>query len=479
MMKSPLEQDIGGGITPAAQKPAELYQVASRWHLYTGLVVGPFLMVLALTGLIMMLSALTSGVNGELIPVKSEAGKAPVSLSVQEKTARQILPHGSVIEVLVGQEQLNANVFAIEQPGVGTMMVAVNPFSPEVIRAWWQGDRLYDIAKSIHSTLMLGTVGDIVLEVVAGFGVLLLISGCYLWWPHGGGLYASFVPNFKRRGRGFWRELHQVIGVYSAAFILLFLLSGMSWTGIWGGKFVQAWNTFPAEKWGMTFVNDDHHSSSDTERLSPVPWTLEQSPVPKSLSHHHRETVKASTALNIEGVNKVGIETGFGGRYRIKYPQSAEGVWTISQDTMNGDAKNPFSDRTVHIDQYSGDLLADIQFSQYPLGGKVMAVSIPLHMGLMGHANIALNLLVCIAVLSLPAVGIYLWWKRTTRHPETQLATNVLDTNKKLQSGKVVLWCVGVAFPMVGLSLIILWITDYFVVQKLKNAREKRLREIA
>lgn len=475
----PVDQITGEFIKPASPKPTELYRVAARWHLYTGLAVGPFLIVLALTGLIMMLSTLVSGVNGELIPVKSETGKAPTSLAQQEKVARQALPHGSVIEVLIGQEQQYANVFAVKQPDVGTQMVAVNPFTLEVTSTWWQGDRLYDIAKSIHSTLMLGTFGDLVLETAAGFGVLLLISGCYLWWPRGRGVLSSFVPRFKLRGRAFWRELHQVIGVYSAAFILLFLLSGMSWTGVWGGKLIQAWNTFPADKWAMASVDQEHHNSPDSEGLSPSPWTLAHSPTPKSSDHHGEETDKASGVLNLNDVKILGSKVGFAGRYRIKYPQGQEGVWTISQDTMNGDAHDPFSDRTVHIDQYSGRVLADVQFSQYPLGGKVMAVSIPLHMGLLGFANVALNLLACIAVLCLPAVGIYLWWKRTTRHSVSQFAKEVPGTNAGLQSGKAVLWIIGVAFPMVGVCLISLWMIDLLIVRKLKNVREKRLREIA
>lgn len=473
-MKVPDNQIPDGSNSPAFARPTELYRVATRWHLYTGLIIGPFLITLAITGLIMMFSTVISGVNGELIHVGVESGRTPISLLEQEKNARMALPSGDVVEAIIGQEHQYANVFAVERSGVGTMMVAINPFTDEIIRTWWQGDRLYDFAKSIHSTLMLGTLGDLILETAAGFGVLLLISGCYLWWPRDRKLAACFKPRFKLRGRAFWRDLHQVIGVYSAAFILLFLLSGMSWTGVWGGKFVQAWNTFPADKWGMTSVDQKHHGSSVSEGLSPVPWTLEQTPAPTSASHHHSGHPKV---LDIASVNQLGTEIGFKGRYRIKYPQSSEGVWTISQDTMNGDAENPFSDRTVHIDQYSGDLLADIQFSQYPVVGKVMAVSIPLHMGLMGYANIALNLLVCIAVLCLPAMGLYLWWRRASHYSANLLTQTGGVANKDLRVGKVLLWCLSLAFPLIGLALIFLWLIDFLIIRKIKSAREQRLRQ--
>jgi len=69
----------------------------------------------------------------------------------------------------------DANVFALKQSGVGTMMLAVHPFDGEIIRTWWQSDRLYGRAKSIHSTLMFGSLGDLISETAAGFRV-----GCYL-----------------------------------------------------------------------------------------------------------------------------------------------------------------------------------------------------------------------------------------------------------------------------------------------------------
>jgi uncharacterized iron-regulated membrane protein len=32
---------------------------------------------------------------------------------------------------------------------------------------------------------MIGTVGDRLVELAAGWGIVLVVSGLYLWWPRG------------------------------------------------------------------------------------------------------------------------------------------------------------------------------------------------------------------------------------------------------------------------------------------------------
>lgn len=50
----------------------------------------------------------------------------------------------------------------------------------------------------------------------------------------------SIVPNLAARGRALWKSLHQTAATRMALVLVFFLLSGLAWAGIWGGKFVQA-----------------------------------------------------------------------------------------------------------------------------------------------------------------------------------------------------------------------------------------------
>ncbi len=81
-------------------------------------------------------------------------------------------------------------------------------------------------------------------------------------------------------------------------------------------------------------------------------------------------------------------------------PADEKGVWTLSQDSMSYDSTNPTADRTVHVDQYTGKILADVKFADYPFLGKLMAVGIALHEGQLGWWNVALNALFCLSVVS-------------------------------------------------------------------------------
>lgn len=113
---------------------------------------------------------------------------------------------------------------------------------------------------------------------------------------------------------------------------------------------MQAWSTFPAEKWNNVPLSDKTHAD-----LNPgyklMPWAIEKTPLPLSGS------LAGSDGL-AEGV-PVTIDTG---------------VWTLNRDSMSLDSTNPLQDRTVHIDQYTGKILADVGFADYSVPGKTMAV---------------------------------------------------------------------------------------------------------
>ena len=94
-----------------------------------------------------------------------------------------------------------------------------------------------------------------------------------------------------------------------------------------------------------------------------------------------------------------GRAIGFDGRFQIAAPAGEEGVWTLSQDSMSYDSTNPTADRTVHVDQYTGRILADVKFADYPFLGKVMAVGIALHEGQLGWWNVVLNALFWVPIL--------------------------------------------------------------------------------
>ena len=57
---------------------------------------------------------------------------------------------------------------------------------------------------------------------------------------------------------------------------------------------------------------------------------------------------------------------------------------------MSYDGASPTLDRTVHVDQYTGKVLADVRYADYGVAAKAMAVGIALHEGQLGWWNFAI-----------------------------------------------------------------------------------------
>lgn len=453
----------------AAPTKDMFYRAAWRWHFYAGLFVAPFMIILAVTGMMMMYIGYVDGRDGEKITVP--VGVERLAVSEQAAAALASIPDSSLVEWLKPRTDANVSVFRVRHGDIQSM-VAVDPYTGDVVDTWVRRDGWYDFADGIHSDLLLGTTGDRILEIAAGFGIVLVITGLYLWWPRDRGLLRSLLPDLSKHGREKWRELHASFGILVSVFLILFLITGMSWTGIWGSKLVQAWSTFPAEKWNNVPLSDDTHASMNHGNLSDVPWALEQTPMPASGSDVGVTGTPVGQPVNIDTVAALAGQLGFDARFRVAYPRGDTGVWTINQDTMSADAEDPFADKTVHVDQYTGKVLADVRFADYSLAGKSMAVGIPMHMGLMGLWNLVLNTLICLVVIFLSISGLVMWWVRRPKGSALRVfAPKTPENLPHWRGAMIVMLFVAMAFPLVGITLIVVLTLDYLVVKRVPTLR--------
>ncbi|MGH1413598.1 MAG: PepSY-associated TM helix domain-containing protein [Pelagimonas sp.] len=444
----------------------KLYFAAWRWHFYVGLFVIPFLTVLAITGMSMLWIAWIDGRDGERTGVIPQQIVQPVS--VQAEAAMGAIPDGVLKQYVAPRTADVAALFRVDA-GEDAIMVAVDPYTAQVIETFPRRSGWYDFVDQIHSDLMLGVTGDRMLEAAASLSLVLIATGLYMWWPREGGWRKALIPSLGR-GRALWKSWHGAIGMWLSLFLVFFLISGLAWAGIWGGKFVQAWSQFPAEKWDNVPLSDELHASMNHNRRE-VPWALEQTPMPASGSQAGLTGVEGQVTLDT--VDAFAREIGFEARYQLNVPQSATGVWTLSRDSMNTDSTDPMSDRTVHIDQYTGKILADVRYADYALAGKAMAVGIALHMGTLGLWSVLANTLVCLAVLGLCISSVVLWWKRRPAQAG-RLAAPPMPHEMPLWQGAVLVGLgVSMAFPMAGLALLSVLAVDTLVLSRLPKVRAR------
>jgi uncharacterized iron-regulated membrane protein len=450
-----------GVDTPAAGNAAsKLYFAVWRWHFYAGLYVIPFLCMLAITGLIMLWISVLSGIGDEKMTVTPTG--TPLAVSALQAAAEAAVPGAKATQYVAPLSPEHVATFAVATDEASTG-VTLNPYTAEVLNTFPWRAGWYDFATEIHGTLLIGNTGDWLIEAAASLGLLLCVTGIYMHWPRNGTTWAKTLrPQTAAKGRALWKSLHGVVGLWVSLILVVFLISGLSWAGIWGSKFVQAWSTFPAEKWDNVPLSDDTHASMNHGAAKEVPWGLEQTPLPESGS---LAGVTAITGpVSTDTVAAFADSLGFVYRYQIMLPKDGVGVWTIAHDSMSNDGPDPAADRTIHIDQYTGNVLADVRYADYSAYAKAMAWGIAFHEGDLGVWNIALNTLFCLSVIFLSLSGLVMWWKRRPAGA-ARLAAPPRPAEVPYAKGAILITlALSLAFPMLGLTLLAVIAIDLIVL---------------
>ncbi|WP_170610814.1 PepSY-associated TM helix domain-containing protein [Ruegeria arenilitoris] len=442
----------------------KLYFAAWRWHFFAGLFVIPFLMTHAITGMMMLWISWIDGRDGERTQVAPQI--TPAAISALAEAATAAVPEGVLKQYVAPRREDLAALFRVDSNGDATM-VAVDPYTAKVIETFPRRSGWYDFFDNIHSDLKLGTVGDRILETAASISLVLIATGIFMWWPRGTSLRSVLVPSLTR-GRALWKSLHGAVGIWISLVLFFFLVSGLSWAGIWGGKIVQAWSQFPAEKWENIPLSDETHASMNHERRE-VPWALEKTPMPASGGSSG--LVGILGPVTMDSVDRFAREIGFDARYQLNLPQGENGVWTLSRDSMSTDSNSPTTDRTVHIDQYTGKILVDVRYEDYSLAGKAMAVGIALHMGTLGLWSVLANTIFCLCVLFMCVTSIVLWVKRRPVNAR-RLAAPPMPSELHVWQGAVTVGlALSLAFPMAGVAILTVLLFDAFVLTYLPRVR--------
>ena len=422
--------------------------------------------MLAATGLIMLWISWSAGVGGERATVTPQG--EPLAVSALQQAVERTVSGGSAAQYIepLDVDRVATFVLSVDE---ATTAVLVNPYTSEILQtfAWRAG--WYDFFNKIHGTLLLGTLGDLLIEIAASLAIIMVATGLYLHWPrNGAGWRDTLLPRLSARGRTFWKSLHGALGLWISAILVVFLISGLSWAGVWGERMVQAWNTFPAEKWGAP-LSDDTHASMNHEGVHEVPWGLEQAPLPASGSLAGIDAIEGD--VTIDSVADFARSLGFVGRFQVNIPSDDTGVWTISHDSMSNDGPDPSADRTLHIDQYSGNVLADVRYSDYSAYAKAMAWGIAFHEGDLGVWNLVLNTVFCLSVIVVSLSGLVMWWKRRPSNAARLAAPprpRDLPTWKAAAALVVVL---GIAFPMAGLAILVALLVDFTLLRFMPRMR--------
>ncbi|SDG83791.1 PepSY-associated TM helix domain-containing protein [Pseudomonas abietaniphila] len=435
------------------------YNLAWRWHFYAGLFVAPFMIMLSLTGMVYLFKPqLDSLMYHDLLTVKP--AHHMLSADEQQQRVLEAYPHVLISKYLPPANAESSAQFVIKQEG-REVNLFIDPYSGKVLGTQDAKNNLQAMARAIHGELLIGTVGDRLVEMAAGWGIVLVVSGVYLWWPRGRSPAGVLWPRITARGRVLWRDLHAVTGFWGSVALLFMLLSGMTWTGMWGKVYADVWNTFPAAMWNDVPKSEKQAGDLNSASVQTVPWAMENTPMPVSggdhaehMKHGGMSSAPASPTITLQRVVDIASERKIEPGYSITPPKTADGVFTVSVF-----ADDPRNDATLHVDQYNGKVLADVRYTDYSAVSKATELGVMLHEGKMfGWVNQLLILFVCLMVLLSSVSGIVIWWKR---RPQNGFGVPPLRHDLprwKIATGVMI--ALGVAFPLVGISMLAVWMLD-------------------
>lgn len=457
-----------------AEPPSNrFYRTVWRWHFYAGLFVIPFMMILSITGIIYLFKP---QLDAAMYHQNMFVQPADVVMSYTQQVAvvQRTYPDAKVTKFTPSVASNRSAEVTIATKDERTLAVFVNPYTAKILGDRDENNNLQAIARKIHGELMIGKLGDHIVELASCWGLVLLITGLYLWLPRRKVTFlGTLIPRvWSQNKRVFWRDLHAVSGFYGVLLIGFLILSGLPWTGFWGDTFARLSNYYPAQMRDNVPQSTTLTGSLNQQGNQVVPWAVEQLPIPKSSTprdeHHsgHNEVIGrtlADSSVNLDSVVNLAQAKGAPPGFSVSFPESKTGVYTVSAFP-----NNPAQEITLHIDQYSGKVLADVRWKDYGLVPKVVSMGISIHMGkYFGLSNQLLMLFAALILIVLSVSGTVMWWQRRPKGTGW-LGAPPMPTH--VQGWKVPLAIVavlGIAFPLVGLSLVTVLLLDYFVLARI------------
>ncbi len=188
--------------------------------------------------------------------------------------------------------------------------------------------------------------------------------------------------------------------------------------------------------------------------------------MPASGSDAGPAEIRAAALVNIDSVAGFARALKFEQRFQLNIPKSETGVWTISRDSMSADSTEATTELTVHVDQCSGKVLADVAFQDYSIYGQAKAAGLGFHMGTLGAWISALNSVFCLSVMFLCVSGAIMWWKRRLVSAGRLVAPPMPVNMPRWRGATLTGLAISLFFAMAGITLLGVMVIDYLLLSR-------------
>jgi uncharacterized iron-regulated membrane protein len=457
--------DVRGPRSPRPARrprPGGLFRAFWRWHFYAAAVVVPVLFVLAVTGLIYLFRfQIEPMVHPDLMRVDHAQGQLLQPFQTQLEAVQAANPGATTVSMTEPKSADESTRFTIETADGATRDVFVDPYTVKVLGSLDPDTTISGTAVRIHADLMAGRVGDTIMELGACWAIVMAITGYYLYFK---GRRARRRQRAAGAASATLRTTHARVGAVLGGGILLLVVSGLPWTGIWGEQAQKLATSNASSLW----AEDPGALSNPTSTLDEslphshhvIPWAQEKSPVPSSTAPAAGEDVSVA---NLDTAVEVGDRAGLAHPLTVAMPGEETGVYSAIGYAFN----DPAQEKTVHVDRFGGQVVSSYGYDQYPALAKVVAQGISLHEGRrFGAVNMWLTTAFCLGVILSCITGPLMWWRRRpsgSKDIEAPRGRMPLKASPLLAAGIVAM---GLFLPVFGASLLLVLLLDQFVIRR-------------
>ncbi|WP_236245291.1 PepSY domain-containing protein [Streptomyces sp. CC210A] len=443
------EQPPTADDTTAPARPgtwSALRPLVLRMHFYAGILIAPFLLVAAASGLLYALSF-----QAEKIVYRHElevpVGDRAVPLAQQVDAARRAHPDNTVKAVWPAHEEGTTTRVLMTGPGVEEgrhLAVFVDPYTAEIrgalpaygssgalpLRTW---------LSELHRDLHLGEPGRVYSELAASWMWVVALGGLALWLGRKRATKrALLLPEGGPRSRRRTLSWHGTVGLWATAGLL-----GLSATGL-------TWSTYAGENIGALREQLGGVTPAVSAALDSVATAGGGHEGHDGHGSGHAEAPGAPAQdIGIDRAVRAAAEAGVSGEIAVAMPTDATGYVVKEMDRTY-----PVHQDAVGLDPADGTVLDTVRYADYPLLAKLTSVGIALHMGTyLGLPNQLALALLALAVVLLVVWGYRMWWLRRPGKPVPAGAWRKVPVTLLLPLAAVVA-LVGWFVPLLGLSLL-------------------------
>ena len=476
---------------------SKLWRALWRTHFFAGLIIAPALLWFAFTGLIILYTdPVDEALNRDVMTVQVGDGEVP--LDAQLATIEAENPNWELASVTPGRRPDRANAFTMNDDQGNGHVVYVNQYTGAITGTIASDSGLVAFANRTHGSFLprqftmpipslMGIVGEgpafvdvevgeVIVEIVAGWGLVLAITGIYLWWPRPGNRKRKFIPRFREGGRPMWRDLHASGGTVLSAGLVFFVVTGLPWATFWGNEFATlASKVTPNTEnfWEYSGPASNIPKVGDLTRFGvSVPWASENDSIPTSddddhEGHHHSSADGSgmaepqpapADAVGLEAAYRAAQEEGMKPGFSITPP-----VDTVADDGSTAYGAyvviNPWpsslgDQRALYLDQFTANTLGTSDVSTWGGIQRITEFGVQTHMGTQyGLINRIFLTTICLLVVWNVTTAIVMWNRR--RRSGTLGAPRKPVDERTFRSVGVFQLLLSIIYPLWGASLLL------------------------